>query len=161
MGANRNCKATPWLTDDGLLRVGGWARDGLTDEEIALKIGIARTTIYDWKLKYPTFAAALADTKDVADRKVETSLYKRATGYDYDEIKTVSIFENGRATGATQITKTRKHVPADVTAIIYWTSNRKPAAWRRAPGGAAGDDALGIEDLEPLAKLLARGGEDE
>ena len=40
-----------WLTEDGLLQLKGWARDGLDDKEIADKIGIGRTTFYDKRRK--------------------------------------------------------------------------------------------------------------
>ena len=48
-----------WLTEDGLTLLEGWARDGLTDEQIAEKIGINRATLYDWKKKYPNISNAL------------------------------------------------------------------------------------------------------
>ncbi len=41
-----------WITEEGLLKIEGWARDGLTDEQIAHNIGIAPSTLYEWKKKY-------------------------------------------------------------------------------------------------------------
>lgn len=38
-----------WLSADGLTLLEGWARDGLTDEQLAEKIGIGVRTLYDWK----------------------------------------------------------------------------------------------------------------
>lgn len=37
----------------------GWARDGLTDEQIAQNIGITTTTLYVWKNKYSEISEAL------------------------------------------------------------------------------------------------------
>lgn len=48
-------KYLEWLTKEGLLKIEGWARDGLTDEQIAEKIGIQRQTLYDWKKSILTF----------------------------------------------------------------------------------------------------------
>ena len=31
-----------WLTPEGLIKLEGWARDGLTDEQIAVNIGVNR-----------------------------------------------------------------------------------------------------------------------
>ncbi|HIX84581.1 MAG TPA: helix-turn-helix domain-containing protein [Candidatus Megamonas gallistercoris] len=73
-----NGKYKQWLTKEGLLRIQGWARDGLTDEQIASKIGINRTTFYDWKKKYSDISDALKENKDVVDRKVENALLKNA-----------------------------------------------------------------------------------
>lgn len=44
-------KYEKWLTPDGLVRIGGWARDGLTDEQIAHNMGISRSTLNAWKKK--------------------------------------------------------------------------------------------------------------
>lgn len=41
-----------WLTPDGLLRLEAYARDGLTDEQIAHNMGITAKTLYEWKNKY-------------------------------------------------------------------------------------------------------------
>lgn len=69
-----------YQTEEGLLKLEGWARDGLTDEQIAEKIGIRRPTLYDWKNKYPDISDALKEGKEVVDRKVEKSLLRRAMG---------------------------------------------------------------------------------
>lgn len=73
-------KYKEYRTEEGLLKLEGWARDGLTDEQIADEIGIKRPTIYEWKKKYPDIADALKVGKEVVDRKVEKSLLKRAMG---------------------------------------------------------------------------------
>lgn len=39
-------------TEEGLLQLEAWARDGLTDEQIAANIGITRKTLAEWKNKY-------------------------------------------------------------------------------------------------------------
>lgn len=78
-------KYDEWITEEGLIKIGGWARDGLTDEQIAENIGIANSTLYDWKNKFSEFSEALKKGKDVADRQVENALFKRALGYEYTE----------------------------------------------------------------------------
>lgn len=78
-------KYEEWLTDEGLLKLEGWAHDGLTDEQIAEKIGIRRPTLYDWKKKYSDISDALKRGKEVVDRQVENALLKRARGYEYTE----------------------------------------------------------------------------
>ena len=41
-------KYQEWLTPDGLLLLEGWARDGLSDEQISHNIGIRTSTFYEW-----------------------------------------------------------------------------------------------------------------
>lgn len=78
-------KFQPWINEEGLLKLEGWARDGLNDEQIAHNIGISRQTLYKWEAKYSDICDALKKGKEVVDRKVENSLFKRATGYKTTE----------------------------------------------------------------------------
>mgnify|MGYP002554267787 CR=1 FL=1 len=67
-----------WLEPDGLLLLEGWARDGLTDEQLAEKMGISTTTLYEWKNKFPEFSEALKKGKEVVDYQVENALLLKA-----------------------------------------------------------------------------------
>jgi len=93
----RKGKYHEWLTPEGLIKLEGWARDGLSDEQIAHNIGITKTTLYDWKKRYPDFSAALKRGKEVVDREVENALYKRAVGFEYEEIVYERISDTGEA----------------------------------------------------------------
>ena len=73
-------KYKQWLESDNIDLLKGWARDGLTDAQIAQKIGIRRTTLYDWKNKYSDIADALKKGKEIVDIEVENALLKRAKG---------------------------------------------------------------------------------
>lgn len=64
-------KYEQWLTPEGLLKLEGWARDGLTDEQIAQKIGIHRDTLNEWKKKYSDISDTLKRGKEVVDLRVE------------------------------------------------------------------------------------------
>lgn len=118
-------KYTEWLQPEGLLKIEGWARDGLTDEQIASNMGISRDTLYRWKKEYPVFSDTLKKGKEVVDRKVENALLRRALGYSYKEVKT----EKGEE-GEEKVTVTVKEVVPDTTAQIFWLKNRKPEQWR-------------------------------
>ena len=75
-------KADIWLEKDNLIRVQGWARDGLTDQQIAEKMGIGVRTLYEWKKKHPQFSQALKSGKEVVDYAVENALLKKALAGD-------------------------------------------------------------------------------
>lgn len=128
MGAGRKGKYEEWLTPEGLLRIEGWARDGLSDSQIAQNIGIGKTAFYEWKQRFPKFAESLKQGKDVPDRKVENAVMKAACGYVTKEI----IRERDRETGELVITKIiEREVPPNVIAQKFWLVNRKPAEWTR------------------------------
>lgn len=114
-----------WITKEGLIKIEGWAKDGLSDEQIAHNIGINKNTIYAWKKKYSAIHEVLKKGKEVVDRQVENALLKRALGYDYEE-ETKMVAESGKKS----IKVVKKHIPPDTTAIIFWLKNRKREQWR-------------------------------
>ena len=63
-----------WRTADGLILLEGWARDGLTNEQIAHNVGINPDTLYRWKNDFPEISEALKKGKDVVDFEVENAL---------------------------------------------------------------------------------------
>lgn len=118
-------KYQEWLEPEGLLKIEGWARDGLTDEQIANNMGIAYSTLREWRDSYSALSAALKRGKEVVDRMVENALLKRALGYEYEEVS--EKFEGGVLT---ERKVTKKQVAPDTTAQIFWLKNRKPIDWR-------------------------------
>ena len=118
-------KYKEWLEPEGLLKLEGWARDGLTDEQIANNIGIKRQSLYDWKKKYPDISDALKKGKEVVDRAVENALLKRALGYKYTEVTKERIGSEMLVTK-----EVVKEVQPDTTAQIFWLKNSRPDLWR-------------------------------
>lgn len=118
-------KYTEWLTEEGLLKIEGWARDGLTDKQVAHNMNIAESTLHEWKKKYSVLSESLKRGKEVVDRQVENALLKRALGYEFKET-TQELTEDGM-----RVTKvvTKQQAP-DTTAQIFWLKNRKPQEWR-------------------------------
>lgn len=131
-----------WLTPDGLLLLEAWARDGLTDEDIAKKIKINRDTLYDWKNKHSVISDALKKGKEIVDIQVENALLKKTEGYTVELKKTfkVKVSEYDEETGRKiaereelQVGIDEVHIPADTTAQIFWLKNRRPDKWRDKP----------------------------
>lgn len=117
-----------WLSPDGLLRLEAYARDGLTDEQIAKNLDIVPSTLYEWKRQYSEISEALKRGKEVVDIQVENALLKRALGYEYTETKTEEYIVEG--VPVERVTKTVKEVVPDTTAQIFWLKNRRPERWR-------------------------------
>lgn len=135
-----------WITPEGLLKIEGWARDGLTDEQIAHNIGISVSTLNNWKNNHVEILESLKKGKEVVDRQVENALLKRALGYEYEEVK--EKFECGVMT---ERIVTKKEVVADTTAQIFWLKNRKPEKWRDKPEY---EDHSAIDKLDEIIKGL-------
>ena len=106
-------KYEKWLEKENLILLQGWARDGLTEEEIAHNMGIRRETLWEWK-KNPELSNitnALKQGKEVVDYIVENALMKNAL--------------NG-----------------NVVAQIFWLKNRRPDRWRDKVEHEIHDDSL-------------------
>lgn len=114
-----------WRTKDGLLQIAAWARNGLIDEQIAHNMGIRRSTLSEWKKRFPDITDALKKNKNIVDIEVENALYKRAVGYEYTE-KTIEIDDDGKK----RVKTTKKRMAPETLAIIFFLKNRKPDEWR-------------------------------
>lgn len=118
-------KINDWLEKDKLILLEGWARDGLTDEQIAKNIGISRASLYEWKKKEVDISDALKKGKEIVDFEVENALLKKALGY------TITIKEEKLdKDGCVHTLEKDVHIPPDTTAQIFWLKNRKPNNWK-------------------------------
>lgn len=118
-----------WIEPNNLLILGAWARDGLTDEDIAHNIGISRSTLKEWKKKIPAISATLNTNKAIADIRVENALFKKAIGCTVME-KVISKIKNPDGTVTETERTVERELPPDTTAGIFWLKNRKPKDWR-------------------------------
>lgn len=137
-------------------------RAGFLDSEVAEYFQVTDRTIRNWKSTHPEFAAALQIGKDVADARVEKSLYNMANGYNVlaEEIKVVE--------GKIVRVETFKHIPASPVAALAWLNNRKRNDWQKNPEAAAPEPEVPKEiDITPqnkrdiarrVALTLYRGG---
>lgn len=118
-------KIDEWLEQDKLILLEGWARDGLTEEQIAKNMGISVKTLYNWKTDNLPILQALKKGKEVVDIEVENALLKRALGY------TITIVEQKLdKEGCVHTLEKDVHVPGDTTAQIFWLKNRRKQQWR-------------------------------
>lgn len=117
------------MKEDGLKRIEGWARDGLTEEQIAKNMGICYETLRTWKSSFSAISEAIKRGKAPVDFEVESALLKRALGYEYEETIT-EIYETPDGSTRKHIKKVMRHIAPDVTAQIYWLNNRRPDKWR-------------------------------
>lgn len=133
-------KYSYWLTNEGIIKIKGYARDGLIDADIAKKMCISRSTLAVWRKKYEAIDAALRETKEIVDRQVEMSLFDRAIGQTvtlkkpfkvkkitYDPSTGKKISEEEVIEYADQ----EEYIPADTKAITFWLINRKPDEWKQ------------------------------
>lgn len=150
-----------WLTPEGLLKLEGWARDGLIEEQIVKNMGISRSTLNDWKKKYPDILNTLKKGKEVADRNVENALYESAIGKKYKvkkpiKVKEVQYRDGKRVKEVEHIEYAEQEIviPPNTTAQIFWLKNRKPDVWRDKQDVHVKDDTDKKKKVDNIASIL-------
>lgn len=140
-------KADYWLTKDGLTLLEGWARDGLTDEQIAHNMNINTSTLYNYKKQYLEISEALKKGKEIVDYEVENSLLKKALGY-------TKTLKKQKVTNLGDIVdyKEEVYISPDTTAMIFWLKNRKPDKWREKVVDNTNEEAIN-NSREILVKI--------
>lgn len=131
-------KADEWLEEDKLTLLEAWARDGLTDEQIANNMGISVASLYNYKNQHLEILNALKKGKEVVDIEVENALFKKCIGYTVPikktfKVKRIEYNEDGKKIKEYEELVTGyddMHIPADTTAQIFWLKNRKTDKWR-------------------------------
>lgn len=153
--------------------VEAWARDGLVEKQIAHNLGIAVSTLNVYKNEHPELEEALARGKEVVDIEVENDLLKKCHGYNAKVKKTFKLreVEYDPDTGKRVREYERLvdgydevHVPADITAIMFWLANRMRGKWQYRPEGRREDSGeTGVIEIggqaaepEPPADLVAQ-----
>lgn len=153
-------KYKEWIEDpDKQFLLKSWAKAGLSDEQIAKNMGISRSTLNEWRKKYPDISAALKKGKEISDYEVENALFKRAIGYTEKLVKTfkckvIEYDEQGKKKKEEEVLKEgvdEVHFPPDTGAAIFWLTNRKPEEWKQKRDGSEEYDAVdGVIELSPV-----------
>ena len=137
-----------------------WARDGLTDEQIAENLDISVASFYNYKNEHLEFLESLKKGKEVADYEVENALFKKALGYNAKIKKAFKVkevlYENGKRLKETErieYAEDEVHIPADTTAQIFWLKNRKPNTWRDKQEPTTPNETFN-EGMQTLADLI-------
>ena len=158
-------KFQKWLTPDGLLLLRAWARDGLSNEQIAReKIGVNPDTLYTWKKRFPEFSEALARGREPYDVEVENAMHDLCLGYTARVRKTfklrhIEYDDNGRKIREWETLEAgmdEVHIPANVNAQKFWLANRRPDVWRERREAEAAERPN--ELLQSLLNLERRAG---
>lgn len=122
-----------------LEEVKAWARDGVTEEEIAKLLNIAYSTLKEYKNKFSAFSAALKCAR-AYDDEVVNALHKNTVG----GIVQLQVpfkckkryFENGKLVREEEVIETgikEEYIRPDTMAQMYWLNNRMSNKWKMKP----------------------------
>lgn len=110
-----------WLTEEGQLYLQSWANDGLSNIEIAKKMGVCEDTFYRWCNQAPSIKSAVTRGRDTMTMNVENMLYKCAMGYEYEEEQ---VTKDG------DIVRVQRYQPPSAEAQKFILTNRRKDKWK-------------------------------
>lgn len=100
-----------------------WFRKGWTERSVCAELEICPNTWRKWKKKHADFLELIQAARKQLTVNVENALYKRAVGYDYEEVRVEKMKDQIKTV------KTKKHMPADPSSMFFWLNNRTPENW--------------------------------
>lgn len=123
------------------------AESGLADWQIAHNLGVEKGTFVWWKRTHPELKLALERAREPVIQEVENALYKRAIGYDTEEVHIEKIG------GRRRIKRIQRAMAPDVKAIAFYLTNRAPEKWKNTQkielegNGGVHIDSLNLSQL--------------
>lgn len=138
-----------------LEEIKNWARDGATEEEIAKNLGIAYSTLKEYKKEFSAVFGCLK-TARAYDDEVVNALHKNTLGGIVSLKEPIKVkrryFENGRLVREEEVIEMADkeiYVEPDTVAQMYWLNNRQPAKWKAKP--TSNED---VKDAENALKMV-------
>lgn len=142
-------KQLEWSQPEKLILLEGWAKDGLSQAQIAKNMGIGLSTFKEWINQNQTISASLKKGKEVADYEVENALYKTATGFWTEETTIEKMLDDSSGKMIVVREKTvKKFIPGNAVAQKFWLTNRTLDKWKDKR-----EETINTEDNNITVKL--------
>lgn len=149
-----------------LERIPKWRRDGLTEEQICKKLDVGVSNFNRYKGQYEELREALKRGREELIEELEDSLYKRAMGFEYDEVEQWIEMYAGQE--RKKVRKLRKVALPDTGAIAFALKNLATDKWREMravdhSGGLTNHNVVEVKDgtdimskIDKYAEMFAR-----
>lgn len=129
-----------------LKQISEWAKSGATEKEISEALGVALSTFGEYKKQYSELSDALRAGRQTVILNVKAALYKRAIGFEYEEMRGVK--KDGKVV-STEVFK--RYAPPDTTAAAMLLRNYEED-WRDKDSVQTDFKKQEIEIKKELAK---------
>ena len=120
-------------------------REGDSNILACKKVGISKSTFYEWLESYPDFSDSLKkarkEFRETIVQTLEQSLWKRAAGYEIEESKNEYRTLKDGSKVLVKSSEITKHFPPDTGALIFALTNLDPENWKNRQ-----DNRLSVDD---------------
>lgn len=106
-----------------LKQISEYIAQGATEKDIMEWLGIANSTFYEYKNKYPEFRESLDKPKRESVIQVRNALLKRALGFTYEEKKQYLTKDKETGKETLRVETFQKQALPDVGAIAMYLRN--------------------------------------
>lgn len=106
-----------------------WLKLGATDKEIAENLGVNPKVLCRYKNEYSDLNELWKNGRKKAVQDIKAALFKRATGFQYQEKKVIESEKNGR----TVEIYTKSALPDPASAMILLKHWDKEGGWTQDP----------------------------
>lgn len=146
-----------------------WIVKGLTEKEIAKKVGMAYSTFRRHKKDMQALKDAIKEGLEEKQQEVEKALFKKCLGFHYTEevvqkVKKERIEDNTVLVDEVlEVKEVKKYSPPDLNAQKYYLNNRDKVHWSDDPNRVANDKKLTKlkeKELNDKSKLINELGVD-
>lgn len=142
-----------WITESGLLQIEQWAREKLTDKDIAeKKIGISQRTFERWKSNNAAIVTALKKGRAPVAEEIEKSFYDICGIQEYKETTEEITYDSNNKVISKHKRIVTKQAPPNVTALIFALKNLMPEKYRDRPQDAISDAKQIVLAITPREK---------
>nr|WP_315022915.1 hypothetical protein [uncultured Aminipila sp.] len=118
------------------VEIESWLRNGMSDKDVAKRLGIAYSTLRLYRDKYEEFEEIMNTSKSYANASVESALYRKAAGFTVKirepvKLKELHYDERGKKveTERIEMVETEKYFPPEFSSIAFYLTNREPDKW--------------------------------
>ncbi len=125
-----------------------YIREGDSNILACKKVGISKETFYTWINDKPDFSDSLKkarkEFRETIVQTLEQSLWKRAAGYEVEEVKNEYRTLKDGSKVLVKSSKITKHFPPDTGALIFALTNLDPENWKnRQDNRLSVDEGIG------------------
>jgi hypothetical protein len=125
-----------------------YIREGDSNILACKKVGISKETFYTWINDKPDFSDSLKkarkEFRETIVQTLEQSLWKRAAGYEVEEVKNEYRTLKDGSKVLVKSSKITKHFPPDTGALIFALTNLDPENWKnRQDNRLSVDESVG------------------
>ncbi len=138
-------KSTPVLAEQ-------YAKEILTDAQIAAKLGIHIDTYYVWQKKFPEFSEAIKRGKAVSNVDLLQAMKKSAEGYFVEEEEMIVNLDRDKNPKSYSKVVKKRYIAPSTTTQIFLAKNRMPEDFRDVNKHEV--DVRGQLNVNTLADLM-------